>query len=146
MAAAEVCARSGAVFWEAFSLLFGSPLLAADPHGARRGQAAWHRGRRLAAAGDCGMLTGLAEAFGPAVAAADDGPVRRLAQLTVREREIADLVADGLTSPAIAERLCLSRRTVETHISRVYRKTGVSSRAALAGLMAGLTPRPSFGG
>lgn len=146
MAAAEESARSGAVFWEAFSLLFGSPLLAADPHGARRGQAAWHRGRRLAAAGDCGMLTGLAEAVGPAVAAADDGPVRRLAQLTVREREIADLVADGLTSPAIAERLCLSRRTVETHISRVYRKTGVSSRAALAGLMAGLTPRPSFGG
>ncbi|CAM5288929.1 helix-turn-helix transcriptional regulator [Streptomyces canus] len=146
MAAAEESARSGAVFWEAFSLLFGSPLLVADPHGARRGQAAWHRGRRLAAAGDCGMLTGLAEAVGPAVAAADDGPVRRLAQLTVREREIADLVADGLTSPAIAERLCLSRRTVETHISRVYRKTGVSSRAALAGLMAGLTPRPSFGG
>jgi DNA-binding CsgD family transcriptional regulator len=72
--------------------------------------------------------------------------VRRLAQLTAREREIADLVADGLTSPAIAEQLCLSRRTVETHISRVYRKTGVSSRAALAGLMAGLTPKPSFGG
>ncbi|WP_406121219.1 AAA family ATPase [Streptomyces canus] len=145
-AAAEESARSGAVFWEAFSLLFGASLLAADPRGARRGQAAWHRGRRLAAAGGCGMLTGLAEAVGPAVAAADDGPVRRLAQLTAREREIADLVADGLTSPAIAERLCLSRRTVETHISRVYRKTGVSSRAALAGLMAGLTPRPSFGG
>lgn len=145
-AAAEESARSGAVFWEAFSLLFGAPLLAADPRGARRGQAAWHRGRRLAAAGGCGMLTGLAEAVGPAVAAADDGPVRLLAQLTAREREIADLVADGLTSPAIAEQLCLSRRTVETHISRVYRKTGVSSRAALAGLMAGLTPRPSFGG
>lgn len=145
-AAAEESARSGAVFWEAFSLLFGASLLAADPRGARRGQAAWHRGRRLAAAGGCGMLTGLAEAVGPAVAAADDGPVRRLAQLTAREREIAELVADGLTSPAIAEQLCLSRRTVETHISRVYRKTGVSSRAALAGLMAGLTPRPSFGG
>ncbi|MEU9324468.1 AAA family ATPase [Streptomyces canus] len=145
-AAAEESARSGAVFWEAFSLLFGASLLAADPRGARRGQAAWHRGRRLAAAGGCGMLTGLADAVGPAVAAADDGPVRRLAQLTAREREIAELVADGLTSPAIAEQLCLSRRTVETHISRVYRKTGVSSRAALAGLMAGLTPRPSFGG
>lgn len=146
MAAADESARSGGVFWEAFSLLFGASLLAADPGGSRRGQAAWHRGRRLAVAGGCGMLTGLAEAVGPAVAAAADGPERRLAELTAREREIADLVADGLTSPAIAERLCLSRRTVETHISRVYRKTGVSSRAALAGLMAGRTPKPSLSG
>jgi DNA-binding CsgD family transcriptional regulator len=146
VAAADESARSGGVFWEAFSLLFGASLSAADPGGSQRGQAAWQRGRRLALAGGCGMLTGLAEAVGPAVAAAADGPERRLAELTAREREIADLVADGLTSPAIAERLCLSRRTVETHISRVYRKTGVSSRAALAGLMAGRTPRPSSRG
>lgn len=139
MAAADESARSGGVFWEAFSLLFGASLLAADPGGSRQGHTAWHRGRRLAVAGGCGMLTGPAEAVGPAVAAAD-GPEHRLAELTAREREIADLVADGLTSPAIAERLCLSRRTVETHISRVYRKTGVSSRAARADLMAGRTP------
>ncbi|MFC9243941.1 LuxR C-terminal-related transcriptional regulator [Streptomyces sp. NPDC057136] len=124
----------------------GAPLLAADPDGPRRGHAAWHRGQRLAAAGGSGMLAGLAEAVGPAVADAADGPVRRLAELTAREREIADLVADGLTSPAIADRLCLSRRTVETPISRVDRKTGVSSRAALAGLMVGRTPGPSFSG
>ncbi|WP_189146799.1 helix-turn-helix transcriptional regulator [Streptomyces lacrimifluminis] len=146
VAAADESARSGGVFWEAFSLLFGASLLAADPDGSQRGQAAWHRGRRLAAAGGCGMLTGFAEAVGPAVAAGADGPERRLAELTAREREIAHLVADGLTSPAIAERLCLSRRTVETHISRIYRKTGVSSRAALASLMAGRTPRPSSRG
>jgi DNA-binding CsgD family transcriptional regulator/tetratricopeptide (TPR) repeat protein len=145
MAAADESARSGASFWEAFSLLLGASLPAADPDTAQRGTAAWHRGQRIAVTGGCGMLTGLAEAIRPAVDAAD-GPERRLAELTAREREIADLVTEGLTSPAIADRLCLSRRTVETHVSRIYRKTGVSSRAALAGLMTGRTPGPLFGG
>ncbi|WP_330347410.1 ATP-binding protein [Streptomyces sp. NBC_00582] len=146
LAAAEESARSGAQFWEAFSLLLGAPLLAADPDGPRRGRAAWQRGRRLAAAGGSAMLTGLADAIGPAVADAVDGPERRLAELTAREQEIAALVAEGLTSPAIADRLCLSRRTVETHVSRIYRKTGVSSRAALAALIAARTSGPAFSG
>ncbi|MEV1054982.1 AAA family ATPase [Streptomyces sp. NPDC049887] len=144
--AAEESARSGAAFWEAYSLLLGAPLPAADPDGPRRGQDAWQRAQRIAAAGDCRMLTGLAELVRPAVAEATDAPERRLAELTAREREIADLVAEGLTSPAIADRLCLSRRTVETHISRIYRKTGVSSRAALVGLMAGRAPGRPFSG
>ncbi|MFF0017395.1 ATP-binding protein [Streptomyces sp. NPDC005374] len=146
MVAAEESARSGAAFWEAFSLLLGASLPAADPDRMQRASAAWHRGRRIAVAGGCGMLAGLAEMIRPTVAGASDGPDRRLAELTAREREIADLVTEGLTSPAIADRLCLSRRTVETHISRIYRKTGVSSRAALAGLVTGRTPGPLFGG
>ncbi|MFJ8105827.1 AAA family ATPase [Streptomyces sp. NPDC096132] len=146
VAAAEESARSEGTFWEAYSLLLGAPLLAADPEGPRRGQAAWLRGQRLAAAGDSRMLLELAELTRPAVAEAADGPERRLAELTAREREIAELVAEGLTSPAIADRLCLSRRTVETHVSRIYRKTGVSSRAALTGLIAGRPSGPAFGG
>ncbi|MFD2688241.1 AAA family ATPase [Streptomyces phyllanthi] len=145
--AARESARSGAAFWEAYSLLLGAPVLAAGPDdGARRGHAAWHRGHQLAAAGGSRMLVALADMIQPTVADAADGPERRLAELTAREREIADLVTEGLTSPAIADRLCLSRRTVETHISRIYRKTGVSSRAALAALMAGRAPGPSFTG
>jgi DNA-binding CsgD family transcriptional regulator len=55
--------------------------------------------------------------------------------LTDREREIAMLVADGLSSRAVAERLSLSVRTVETHIYRAMAKTGTGSRDELATLL-----------
>ncbi|MDX2799285.1 helix-turn-helix domain-containing protein, partial [Streptomyces scabiei] len=91
-----------------------------------------------------GMLVGLADATRPPgggpqapFGSADRAErAERLAALTARELEIAELVAQGLTSQAIADRLFVSRRTVETHVSRTFRKTGVSSRTALAALMA----------
>ncbi|BDZ42140.1 LuxR family transcriptional regulator [Paraoerskovia sediminicola] len=52
--------------------------------------------------------------------------------LTQREREVAALAAGGLSSKAIAERLTLSVRTVDSHLSRVFAKTGVHSRQELA--------------
>jgi DNA-binding NarL/FixJ family response regulator len=48
-----------------------------------------------------------------------------------REREIALLAAAGLTNRAIAERLQLSVRTVESHIYRAYTRLGLADRAAL---------------
>ena len=51
--------------------------------------------------------------------------------LTAREREIADLVSTGMTNTAIAEKLFLSVRTVETHLRQVYRKLDVPNRAAM---------------
>jgi DNA-binding NarL/FixJ family response regulator len=51
--------------------------------------------------------------------------------LTPREREVAVLAAQGLTSPEIAQRLVLSARTVENHLHRGYAKLGVASRAEL---------------
>ncbi|MCM3658172.1 helix-turn-helix transcriptional regulator [Agromyces mediolanus] len=52
--------------------------------------------------------------------------------LTPRERTVAELVADGHSNRDIAAQLHLSPRTVETHVSRILRKTGVRSRAGIA--------------
>ncbi|GAA3540942.1 LuxR C-terminal-related transcriptional regulator [Nocardioides daeguensis] len=52
--------------------------------------------------------------------------------LSHRERTVAELAADGASNAEIAERLHLSVRTVENHLSRVYAKLGVASRAGLA--------------
>jgi DNA-binding NarL/FixJ family response regulator len=49
--------------------------------------------------------------------------------LTDREREILDLVARGLTNPAIARRLVLSEKTVRNHVSNVFAKLQVTGRA-----------------
>ncbi|MFF4342876.1 LuxR C-terminal-related transcriptional regulator [Kitasatospora sp. NPDC001540] len=62
-------------------------------------------------------------------------PGHPLALLSGREREVAEQAAAGLRSREIADRLFLSPRTVETHLSRIYRKLGVSSRRALADLL-----------
>lgn len=52
--------------------------------------------------------------------------------LTLRERQIAVLAAEGLTDPAIAARLHISIRTVQTHLAHVYAKFGINSRADVA--------------
>ena len=52
--------------------------------------------------------------------------------LTAREREVAELVASGLTNRQVAGRLFLSVRTVETHVDRVLGKLGLGNRTQLA--------------
>jgi len=63
-------------------------------------------------------------------AAAADSQVN---PLTRREKEIADLVAAGLGNRDIAERLFLSKRTVDSHIEHIFTKLGFSSRTRLVG-------------
>jgi predicted ATPase/DNA-binding CsgD family transcriptional regulator len=57
------------------------------------------------------------------------------AGLTKRELEVAEWVAAGLTTPQIARALYVGERTVETHISHIMRKLGVTRRAAIAAWM-----------
>jgi predicted ATPase/DNA-binding CsgD family transcriptional regulator len=59
-----------------------------------------------------------------------------LGQLTSRQRQIAWLVAEGLSNREIAERLVISKRTVDTHIDHIFGRLGVSSRMQLAAWLA----------
>src|SRR5207302_7685976 len=68
-----------------------------------------------------------------------EGPVSRnqdapgadgvLAALTPREREVASLLARGLTNRQIADQLVISERTAEAHVANVLGKLGLDSRA-----------------
>jgi predicted ATPase/DNA-binding CsgD family transcriptional regulator len=62
----------------------------------------------------------------PSATAADDG------RLTPREREVAALVARGLSNRQIAEQLVVGVRTVESHVASALAKLGLASRAQLA--------------
>ena len=57
-------------------------------------------------------------------------------ELTEGERRVAALVAEGRTNREVAAALFLGERTVETHLTHVYRKLGIRSRAELAHLLA----------
>ena len=70
--------------------------------------------------------------------------------LSPRELEVLELVAAGLTNEAIAERLSISVRTVERHVSNVYAKLRVSGKAARAAAASSYSrlrepPRSSLG-
>ena len=55
-------------------------------------------------------------------------PVRPPSPLSDREIEVVQLVATGMTNAEVAERLYLSRRTVDAHLRRIYDKLDLGSR------------------
>ena len=72
------------------------------------------------------------------------GPRRRprlgWESLTRTERQVVDLVVEGLSNPQIGERLFVSPRTVQTHVAHVFTTLGISSRAQLAAKAARRSP------
>jgi DNA-binding CsgD family transcriptional regulator len=77
---------------------------------------------------------GLAELCGGAVTPALRQAVEPV-PLSSREREIVALIAEGLSNRDVADRLCLSVRTIEGHIYRAMARTGTASREELAALL-----------
>ncbi len=76
----------------------------------------------------------------PSIAVDDGHPL--LERLTPREREVLELVGRGLTLPEIAERLCRSLKTIESHRLSLGRKLEAGNRVELAriAIAAGLAP------
>ncbi|MET9624716.1 response regulator transcription factor [Streptomyces sp. NPDC006464] len=66
---------------------------------------------------------------------------QRLAVLTERERDVLELIGEGLTNRRIAERLYLSEKTVKNHISRLLGKLGVERRVQAAVIAAQVRER-----
>ena len=56
---------------------------------------------------------------------------------TLSERRVAQMAAEGPTNREIAQALFVTPKTVEVHLSSVYRKLGISSRSQLPAALAG---------
>jgi DNA-binding NarL/FixJ family response regulator len=56
-------------------------------------------------------------------------PTESFPQLTTREREVLDLIARGISNSAIGERLGIAAKTVGNHVSAIFFKLGVATRA-----------------
>jgi DNA-binding CsgD family transcriptional regulator len=87
---------------------------------------------------EAGWAEGAALSVEEAIAYAQRGrgqrkrPTSGWASLTPTERDVVRLVSEGLANNDIATRLFVSPRTVQTHLTHVYTKLGLSSRVQLA--------------
>jgi non-specific serine/threonine protein kinase len=93
----------------------------------------WHAGRLLSVEEVLGEVEAV---FGP-VQDPGKGPA---AMLSSRELQVASLVAEGLSNRAIASRLHIGVRTVETHVENIMNKLGVHTRAEVAAWVVKQTP------
>lgn len=113
---------------------FGDRLAAADA-AAQAVTAFRDRGARGSALSAASVAARLAERCGAATPALR--AVTMPTVLTPRQVEIVSLVAAGLSTREIAERLVMSVRSVEGHLFRASRRTGLTSRAELVALLEG---------
>ena len=87
-------------------------------------ESAWSQGRDLTLAEAAAYVT---RGRGPRAR-----PALGWDSLTPTELIVAQAVAEGLSNPQIAARMFISRRTVTTHLTSIFQKLGISSRAELA--------------
>jgi predicted ATPase/DNA-binding NarL/FixJ family response regulator len=120
-AAAAIRARIGGEFPPFYRARLDRLRAAAEAALGEEAEAAWAEGARL------GVDEAIALAFGEA----RPRPVSP-AGLSARELEVAGLVAEGLANKAIAARLQLSVRTVESHVRHTLTKLGLDNRTQLA--------------
>src|SRR5207247_2206152 len=94
--------------------------------------AAWAEGRSMTP--DQALVTQTPKvgsiSGGPSSAPATKVPTQYPDGLTAREVEVLRLVAQGLTNEQVAGQLVISPRTVNTHLTSIFHKIGVSSRSA----------------
>jgi DNA-binding NarL/FixJ family response regulator len=114
----------------------GAVALARQGLGKQAFVAAWAQGRRMtpeqALAAQGRPVPSLSAPLPPATPSAPPAisQVPPPANLTPREVEVLRLVASGLSNIQVSERLVISARTVDTHLTSIYSKIGVSSRSA----------------
>ncbi|MCH8291957.1 AAA family ATPase [Candidatus Poribacteria bacterium] len=96
------------------------------------GQRGTDADRREAASQRNQALAILRQIPGHVTSASQVGPMSTLSN---REREVALLVAEGLTNSQIADRLFIAERTVAVHVSRILKKLGLDSRTQLTALI-----------
>ncbi|MBB6476566.1 AAA family ATPase [Sphaerisporangium rubeum] len=95
-------------------------------------RAAYHRFTAMGAAAYAARTRQAAERAGLSL----DGPPAALGTLTPAERAVVALVCEGLSNREIAERMVLSRKTIEFHLTNVFRRLDVPTRADLRRVVA----------
>jgi non-specific serine/threonine protein kinase len=93
-------------------------------------QAAQEAGRILGRSDQITAALWPAQVRKPAPAAASTSPL-----LTRREREVAELIARGLTNRQIGARLFIAERTVDTHVGHILAKLDCATRAQVAAIV-----------
>lgn len=91
---------------------------------------AFNQGTRLSLEDMAGLLLGHTASRSSAESNEPTG------QLTKREREVATLVAQGMTNKQIAQALVISQRTADSHIEHILTKLGFASRSQIAAIIA----------
>jgi DNA-binding CsgD family transcriptional regulator len=137
---------AAAALWERSGLPLSGAVELHGPHDtavrqiiAALGERVREECHRQGAAGELDQVVALAWSDAdtpPAVPRGEQRPVPGPDALTRREREVAALVAEGLSNRQVAERLVISKRTADAHVEHILAKLGFSSRTEIAAAVA----------